>query len=60
MADSGSQQSWLPGLFPPLTAPYFDSSLFLAHLIFTLAEVRRLRESTKSLEPSELPAVNAC
>jgi predicted nucleic acid-binding protein len=86
-----SQASLGLGILPPLTAPYFDSSVFLAHIkqeaipsrtstrfaitnrlfsdaeqgkfkiytsFFTLAEVRRLRESEKTLQSNEIPQVN--
>lgn len=92
MVESSQPSLCLP-LLPPLDRPYFDASVFLAHIkeetllardglsrfeitsalftraengIFqihtsfqTLAEVRRLRESHKELEPEELPLVNA-
>jgi predicted nucleic acid-binding protein len=91
MADA-AQGSLGLALPPPLITPYFDASLFLAHIkeeqtpardsrtrfeittalftqaeqgkfkihtsFLTLAEVRRLRESKKELEPDELPKVN--
>jgi len=91
MASQAGQQSLGLQTLPPLTSPYVDSSVFLAHIkgetipcrgstrieitrglfhgaeagryklytsFLTLAEVRRLRESGKTLAPDELPQVN--